>query len=478
MKPARKSQKPRAKKSQKRRARKTKKVQAADRARRSPRGKLKRAIRQLLPGSIFAGLSKHGNTEWSLSVLSFVGLFWALSGELTLGERYTMATEVAAHWFPCEFLATSYRGFINALATHNRVLVNVISTRLRLGMLEWEEDRRKVAGLTPFVVDGSKVAAPWTKANEAVLGKKGRKPQGEKCQRKETDLRPQLTLTMLWHMNWGLPWAWKHGGLSEGERTQFRELLDTLPQAALIVADAGFVGYLLWQAILGSGRHFLIRVGGNVELLRELFPGGHYQRDGERVWLWPDGQREKGKPPLALRLIKVSQGKQTWYLVTSLLDPEQLTVAEASKLYTRRWGVECCFRTLKQTFERSKVRSYTPSCAGAELDWSLLSLWLVSLLTKRELMSAQIDPDDYSPAAARRLIRWELRQQSAGQEQLDVSEFQTAVKDGYHRTKSKKARHDQRKKRDPPPGAPKLTKASRLQKKVAKAITQLPAEAA
>jgi hypothetical protein len=472
------AQKRNVKKSQRRKTRKAKKSEAAKRSSRSPRGKLKRAVRQLLPGSIFAGLGKHGNTEWSLGVLSFVALFWALSGETTLGERFTMATEVASHWFPREFLATTYRGFMNALVTHNTALVNVISAQLRSWMLAWEDDKGKISGLTPFVVDGSKIAAPWTKANEERLGKKGRKPKGEKCQRKETDLRPQLTLTMLWHMHWGLPWAWKHGGLKEGERTQFRELLKTLPLAALVVADAGFVGYLLWQTIIQGGRHFLIRVGGNVELLKELVPGGDVQLEGERVWLWPKGQREKGKPPLALRLIKVARGKQTWYLVTSLLDPSQLTEAQASKLYSGRWGVECCFRTLKQTFERGKVRSYTPQCAGAELDWSLLSMWLVSLMTKRELMVAKIDLEHYSPAGARRLIRRELRHQSAGKEQLDVSEFQTAVKDSYKRTASKKARHDQRKKRDPAPGAPKIIKATRAQQKEAIALTPTQAKAA
>jgi hypothetical protein len=478
MKAARTSQQRKARKSHRRQTRKTKKTAADKRRRRSPRGKLKRAIRRLLPDSIFAGISKHGNTEWSLPVLSCVALFWALSGETTLVERYVMASEVAAHWFPGAFLATCYRGFIKALVTHNTALVNVISAQLRRCMLEWGDDLGKIAGLTPFVVDGSKIAAPWTKGNEQTLGKKGRKPKGEKCQRKETDLRPQLTLTMLWHMNWGLPWAWKHGGLKEGERTQFRELLETLPTAALIVADAGFVGYLLWQTIMHGGRHFLIRVGGNVELLRELVPGGDLQREGERVWLWPAGQREKGQPPLTLRLITVRQGKQTWYLVTSLLDPSLLPQTQAAKLYERRWGVECGFRTLKQTFERSKARSYTPDCAGAELDWSLLSLWLVSLIAKRELMDADVEPDEYSPAAARRLIRHELRHQSAGVERLNVSEFQSAVKDRYNRTASKKARHDQRKKRDPAPGAPQITQASRQQQQAATAFTQSQTNAA
>jgi hypothetical protein len=465
----------RARKCQKRKARK---AQKARRPKRSPRGMLKRAIEKLLPDSIFAGLAQHGNSAWSLGVLSFVALFWAILGEPTLGERFTTAAEIAPHWFPGAFIATSYRGFMNALVKHNAVLVNVISARLRMRMLELEGERGKIAGLTPFVVDGSQVAAPWTKANEEKLGKKGRKPKGAKCQKKQTDLRPQLTLTLLWHMNLGLPWAWKHGGLSEGERTQFRELLDQLPPAALVVADAGFVGYLLWQTILNGGRHFLIRVGANVELLRELVPGCQIERDGERVWLWPLGKRQKDEPPLALRLITIRKGRQTWYLVTSLLDPSQLTETQASQLYTRRWGVECYFRTLKQTFERGKTRSYTPACAGCELDWALVSLWLVNLMTKQELIAAKIDPERSSPAGTRRVIRRELRYQSTGREGLDVSELQTAVKDEYNRTSNKKARHDQRKKHDPAPSAPKLKKASRQQQQAAQALMRSQTEAA
>ncbi len=202
----------RVRKSQKRKSKKAKKVRSAKRAKRSARNTLKRAIRRLLPDSIFTSMTKHGNSQWSLGVLSFVALFWAFSGETTLGERYVFASEIATHWFPGEFLASSYRGFMNALVRHNAALMKGISERLRKRMLELDDGRGRIAGLIPFVVDGSQVGAPWTRANEETLGKKGRKPQGAKCQKKQTDLRPQLTLTMLWHMNLGLPWAWKHGG--------------------------------------------------------------------------------------------------------------------------------------------------------------------------------------------------------------------------------------------------------------------------
>ena len=465
-------------KSQRRKSRKAKKVRSSLRAKRSLRGMLKRAFRKFLPDRIFAHLDAHGNTDWSLSVLPFVALFFALSNESTLAERYDMARDIAAFWFPNEFLATTYRGFMKALVRHNGVLVKIVSDQLRTRMLLLSGNEGMVAGLIPFAVDGSKVAAPWTKANEEKLGKKGRKPKGKKCQRKETDLRPQLSLTLLWHVPLGLPWAWKHGGLAEGERTQFRDLLSVLPKNALIIADAGFVGYDLWNTIKDGGRHFLIRVGANVELLHSLVPGCDIQRDGAIVWLWPDGQRKQAAPPLKLRLITIQKGRQTWHLVTSLLDPESLSETQAATLYGKRWGIECGFRTLKKTYECGKMRSYTPECAGAELDWSLLSLWMVSLLTKEELHEAKIDPECYSPAAARKLIRRELRRQAEGKEQLDVSELQTAVKDSYKRKSSKTARHDQRKKHDPPPKSPRFKKATTAQRQAAKLLEQSQAKAA
>jgi len=53
----------------------------------------------------------------------------------------------------------------------------------------------------------------------------------------------------------------------------------------LFCADAGFVGYELWRAILDAGHSFLIRVGGNVRLLRNL---GHARHRRGLVYLWPN----------------------------------------------------------------------------------------------------------------------------------------------------------------------------------------------
>ena len=92
----------------------------------------------------------------------------------------------------------------------------------------------------------------------------------------------------------------------------------------------------------------------------------------------------------------------------------------------------------------------------------------MGLLAKQELIAAEIDAEQYSAAAARRLVRRELRFQSAGREGLDVSEFQLVVTYSSRSTSSRKRRHDQRKKREPPPKVPNISMASDEQRESAK----------
>jgi len=164
--------------------------------------------------------------------------------------------------------------------------------------------------------------------------------------------------------------------------------------------------------------------------------------------------------------------KQTIRLVTSILDAERLTDEQAGLLYSKRWGIECTFRALKQTLERRKMKSRTPEHAACELDWSLFAMWLLGLLAKRELIVAGQDPAAFSTAGAARLLRRDLFGKTHG-EAIDMSDFLSAVKDSYKRKSSKKARHDQRKKRPKPPGAPKITSADPEQRKAAKRVGEV-----
>jgi len=62
-------------------------------------------------------------------------------------------------------------------------------------------------------------------------------------------------------------------------------MLGEMPENSLITADAGFVGYEFWKAVLDAGHDFVIRVGANVKPIKKL---GYARQYDHTVYLWPD----------------------------------------------------------------------------------------------------------------------------------------------------------------------------------------------
>src|SRR5262249_20923576 len=146
--------------------------------------------------------------------------------------------------------------------------------------------------------------------NEEELGCAGRKRTA-----------PQLFVTTLWHAGLGLPWDYRLGTGKASERRHLEDMLAELPPRSLLLADAGFIGYELCQRIMAAEQKFVLRVGKNVTLLTQL---GYYEReDAQTVYLWPEKQRHCC--PLVLRLIVCGGGKDQVYLVTNVLDQDQLS---------------------------------------------------------------------------------------------------------------------------------------------------------
>ena len=142
-------------------------------------------------------------------------------------------------------------------------------------------------------------------------------------------------------------------------------MIDSLPPDALVTADCGFVGYEFWSELLRGGRQFVIRVGGNVRLLKKL---GVVRESHGTVYLWPDQAAKRGQEPLVLRLVEVHDGRQSWFLVTSVLDSRRLSDRQVAQIYSNRWRIELFFRHFKQTFGRAKLRSHkSERCGTASL---------------------------------------------------------------------------------------------------------------
>jgi hypothetical protein len=377
-----------------------------------------------------------------------------------LRERFGSIREFLKRSCPHWRLGTSYSGWIAAQQREQERLVPVVIQRFRAEMREWF-DLTGFGRWNAFAVDGSDSPCPRTLANQAAMGDKG-KPDGI----------PLVAMTKLLHLRTGLPWSFRVGPGTTSERAQLREMLPDLPLGSLLVADAGFVGYELCRDLLQRGQHFLWRVGGNVRLLTEL--GYSCDGKGTTVYLWP--QEFRDQPPLKLRLIKLyDEQKQTVYLVTSVLDPAELTDEEAGEIFAARWGIEVNYRTLKQTLEFPTLRSHTPDTCYLELTWMILSEWLLKLLNVRALNSGGVDPLRASPAQARDAVRRCLRNEPPCRRTRRALPrvLTTCQLDNYQRRRSKASRNYPRKKKQRPPSPPILQSPSPQQLQAAKRLTPL-----
>ena len=311
-------------------------------------------------------------------------------------------------------------------------------------------------GWTVLAVDGSRVDAPRTRANERGLGRAGREKTG-----------PQWWVTWLIHLPSGLIWDWRQGPGSSSEREHLRQMLPALPPHPLLVADAGFGGFDLWWELLHSGVDFLIRCVSNTTLLSGV-SWSWIERRGQHslVYLWPQNRRRQ--MPLRLRLIVLKRHGQRVYLLTNVLESERLPRALAGQLYAARWGVETDYRALKQTLDRRRILAETPAVGALELAGNILALALL-MLQAAVAQGARVAR--MGVAAALRIVRRALEctrwRRSSG---WFGAALRVALRDDFRRRRSKRARDWPHKKKDPLPGPPNLRSPTQREKACIQAL--------
>jgi Transposase DDE domain len=448
---------------------------------------LRRALNWILIDDIFAHVRLHGNVKWKPVALVCLAIFWVWSSQPGLVEAAKDAIATVAKLFGGDAVAVaSYQALTTALVRYTPQLLPALWARVQSLMRHSGQAAWRVGKWLPLAVDGSRISVPRTQPNEERFNKP-RKPRGKKKSRANKRSRharrerqkrrtkshydpqavgPQMWLTLLWHIGLRLPWCWKLGPSYSSERAHLVTLLDELRflEFTLFCGDAGFVGYDFWRSIVDHGQSFLIRVGGNVRLLRSL---GAVRQRGDIVYCWPDEAMRKKRPPLVLRLLRFHDGRGEVYLVTDIVDDKELTAEQAGQIYRGRWGIELQFRSLKQTYGRAKLRARTPEIAEIELHWSLLGLTMLQLLAMKEQAPAGEPADKTSIAAVLRIIRSmiadpsEIRPPSASL----PSRLRGATTDSYQRRSKKRSRNYPRRKQEPWTGPPIILTATEEQTK-------------
>jgi hypothetical protein len=439
---------------------------------------------ELFPKQMF-----HGNIKWAPEQLAAQALIWSWQESRLVTDSFDYAQEICDE-LGMEKTAKSYTSMMNALSRYRQIFTGRLRKRFQLlaeevGGRHWETGRWVLIGF-----DGSRATAPRTVSNERAFcaanygeGKRAKygKKKSKGLRRKRNKQNPphpqapQAWITMLWHMGLRLPWTWRLGPSDSSERDHVKEILreEAFPESTLFCGDAGFTGYPLWSLVKAQGHDFLVRVGGNVNLLSEH--ADVKKLGGGIVLCWPKGQMNSGQPPLRLRLVRVKIGKTKMWMLTSVLDRQQLSRKQIIRFYKMRWGIEVEFRGLKQTIDKHTLRCRNADRLLVELEWSLHAMAVAELLALRAQIAvatgrdedAAYDPQRRSLANTMRALRKCMRhldKYSTATSGL-AFELAQAVVQRYNNRTDKRARYRPKNPDKKELGEPTVRKLNALERK-------------
>jgi len=197
-----------------------------------------------------------------------------------------------------------------------------------------------------------------------------------------------------------------------GEVTLAQEVIPSLRQGMLCLADRNFFGFRLWKQARAEGADLLWRVKKNLRLrVEQRLPDGSYRSRiyaSERDWR----HRTNG---IEVRVIDyqlqgIAEAEPIYRLVTTILDPSEGPAEELAALYPERWEIETALDELKTHLRGAQIilRSKTPDLVRQEFYGLLLAHFAVRGLMHEAALKAGEDSDRLSFLHAVRVIRRKL----------------------------------------------------------------------
>lgn len=340
--------------------------------------------------------------RWSLQplVLVLLGITWC-TGE-SQEERFETARAFCVSCLQKRKRpGTTLKGFERALARLPMPVLRAMARGIRQQIVRHWAPALTTYGFTILGCDGARLETPRSAELEQRLPTAGK-----------TDAAPTVYVTALVHVVTGLLWAWQLGLGTASEHYHLHCLLSTVPGNALLVADAGFVGYDLFRAILDRDLCFLFRASSRAYLYTAEHRRLERFREGI-VYYWPGWAQKQKLPPLRLRLLCLRGKKVNVWLLTNVLEAERLSHAAAGQIYRWRWQNEGFFRSYKRTLSKFKLRSRSVALTHREMEGSLLAVQLLLAHGALALQGRQQAAARPSPRQLLRAVRQEMHYQIA-----------------------------------------------------------------
>lgn len=280
-----------------------------------------------------------------------------------------------------------------------------------------------LAGLRLMSIDGTGLDTADTEANVGAFGRMSTGPKASAF--------PKVHLVTLSECGTHAVVAAEVGGCRTGERTLAAGLLDALEPDMLLLADAGFYSWQLWQAA-ATGAGLLWRIGASVSLpVVRALPDGSYlgllfgpavkaARRQALLTAARAGQDVSGRQAQLVRAVEFTvpdrnPDGELVCLITTVLDPVRIGAAELAAAYAERWEHESALDEIKTHLRGGGqvLRSKSPDMVEQEIYGLLLAHYGVRELMCQAADEAGHDPDRLSFARSVRVVRRQVTDQAA-----------------------------------------------------------------
>jgi hypothetical protein len=259
----------------------------------------------------------------------------------------------------------------------------------------WLAGRRLVA------IDGTCLDVADTKLNDEHFGRPG-------VNKGERAAFPQARVVALAECGTHAMFDAVVGPYTTAENALAGDLIDRLEPGMLLLADRGFCGFPLWQRAITTGADLLWRA-------KPTMKPRHLETLHDGSWLAelrPAGNAGRHAEPLTVRVIdyQIDDGRpndETYRLLTTILDPDEVSATDLALTYAQRWEIESAFDELKthQRGARIVLRSKSPDLVLQEIWGHLCCHFAIRTLMWEAADHAQVDPDRVSFVAALRIAR-------------------------------------------------------------------------
>jgi hypothetical protein len=194
-----------------------------------------------------------------------------------------------------------------------------------------------------------------------------------------------------------------------GETTIARRILNKLRRNMLCLADRNFVNYPLWKEAVATGAKLVWRAKLQLVIpkIRKLADGSYLAK------IYPSPKhRRQDRDGILVRLVeyRIDGFRESYRLVTNILDPAKAPALELARLYSERWTIETGLDELKTHLRGSNVvlRSKLPDLVRQDVFGLLLAHYGVRFVMHDAALSEDIAADELSFVHTLRVVHRKL----------------------------------------------------------------------